>query len=127
MFHMNIRPNIHTLHVGNAIASGSLIGANLLFNIAANASFKLSAASPSWGGFLTWQVIGNIAGFITVLTLTALLRSIPLEVAYPITSGLAVIGVQVVASRLLFHEAISPTHWLGTLLVAAGITLIGGR
>lgn len=104
-----------------------LIALNLAFNIVANAGFKLSAESASRTGFLLWQVVGNLAGLITVLTLTAILRLIPLHVAYPLTVGLAVIGVQVFAAHLLFHEAISPRQWVGTLVIAAGIALIGGR
>ena len=105
----------------------AFISANLLFNIVANASFKVSASSPNVRSFLTWQVVGNIAGFITVLTLTGLLRYIPLSVAYPVTMGLAVLGVQVVAASVLFHEPITPAQWLGTLCIALGIALIGGR
>jgi multidrug transporter EmrE-like cation transporter len=105
----------------------ALVGVNLLFNVVANAGFKLSALSPSWRGFLVWQVAGNLAGFVTVLTLTGMLRFVDLRIAFPLSSGLAVIGVQVVAAHWLFHEPISPAQWLGTLLVIAGILLIGGR
>ena len=104
-----------------------IVGANLLFNVVANVSFKYSAASLNWRDFLTWQVVGNIAGFITVITLTALLRYIPLHVAFPITTGLTVLGVQILAARLFFQEPISPAQWLGTLLVVTGILMIGGR
>jgi multidrug transporter EmrE-like cation transporter len=104
-----------------------LIITNLVFNIIANASFKLSASSSEWRGFLTWQVVGNLAGFATVLTLTGLLRYIPLRVAYPVTMGLAILGVQIVAAHMLFHEPITPIQWLGTLLVAGGIILITSR
>ena len=121
------RPNVEVVPASNPLVPIILIGANLLFNITANASFKLSAASPTLRGFLLWQVAGNLAGFITVLTLTGLLRSVPLRVAYPVTTGLAVIGVQVVAVRLLFHEPVSAGQWLGTLFVVLGIVLIGGR
>lgn len=102
-----------------------LVSSNLLFNIVANASFRMSAASSEWRGFLVWQVVGNVAGLITVLTLTWLLRLIPLHVAYPLTTGLAVIGVQMIAACWLFGETISPAQWLGTLLVVTGIVLIG--
>lgn len=105
----------------------ALILGNLLFNILANIGFKLSAASATWRGFLLWQLLGNLAGFITVLTLTGLLRLIPLHVAFPVTSGLAVIGVQVAAASLFFGEPITAGQWLGTLLVVAGIILIGGH
>ncbi len=104
-----------------------LVGANLLFNIVSNASFKLSAASANWRGFLLWQLIGNVSGLITVLTLTGLLRMLPLHVVFPITTGLAVIGVQLVAAQWLFNEPISRAQWLGAWLVVAGIFLIGAR
>ncbi|MGQ9841752.1 MAG: SMR family transporter [Anaerolineae bacterium] len=109
---------------GNILVPAALLAGNLLFNIVANAGFKLSAASSGWRGFLAWQIVGNLAGLITVLTLTGLLRYLPLHVAYPITAGLAVIGVQVVAARWLFGEAISSGQWLGTLLVIIGIVLV---
>jgi multidrug transporter EmrE-like cation transporter len=113
-----------TASPGNAVVLTALIASNLLFNIVAQASFKVSANSTSWRGFLLWQIAGNLAGFVTVLTLTGLLRFIPLSVAYPLTVGLAVIGVQVAAARLLFHEPIAPAQWLGTLLIACGVILV---
>lgn len=106
---------------------GGLITANLIFNVIANSSFKISAYSPDWRRFLLWQIIGNLSGFITVLTFTGLLRYIPLSVAFPTTTGLAVIGVQVLAARWLFQETVTSSQWAGTLLVALGIALIGRR
>jgi multidrug transporter EmrE-like cation transporter len=35
-----------------------------------------------------------------------------------------VIGVQVIASRLLFGEPISLQRWIGTVLVVAGIVFL---
>jgi multidrug transporter EmrE-like cation transporter len=97
---------------------------NMVFNILGNASFKLSALAANWKGLVGWQVVGNLAGFITVLTLTGLLRYLPLHVAQPMVQGLAIIGVQIVASRLFFHEIISPTQWIGMAVIIAGIVLI---
>jgi multidrug transporter EmrE-like cation transporter len=127
MFRMIFRSHVRALSLRSAVAPAALVASNLVFNIVANASFKLSATSPSRREFLVWQLIGNLAGLITVLTLTGLLRFVPLHVAYPVTAGLAVIGVQVMAAGLFFHESISPAQWLGTLLVAVGIALISGR
>jgi drug/metabolite transporter (DMT)-like permease len=59
-----------------------------------------------------------------VLTITWLLRFLPLSVVSPVTTGLTVIGVQVLAAWLLFHETISSVQWFGTLLVVLGIVLI---
>lgn len=122
------QPVAHDRLVGQSWAVvGVLTAANLLFNIVANASFKASADSRTWRDFLFWQIVGNLAGLITVLTLTGLLRYLPLHVAFPLTTGLMVIGVQVGAAHWLFHESISPSQWLGTGLVTAGILLIGTR
>ena len=93
MFRMTFLPDNQAPSVGSAILVIALIVCNLLFNIIANVGFKLSAVSLTWRDFLTWQIIGNLAGLITVLTLTRLLRFIPLHVAYPVTAGLAVISV----------------------------------
>ena len=103
---------------------GALFLGHLAFTTLASVGFKLSSASSGWRGFLLWQIAGNLAGFAGVLALTGLLRLIPLHVAYPVTQGLALIGVQVVAARLLFREAIQPLQWVGTGLVVAGIVLI---
>jgi len=113
---------------GSSSATGitlALILGNLLFNVVANAAFKVSALSPNWRSFLTWQVVGNLAGFITVLTLTGLLRYIPLHTAFTVTTGLAVIGVQIAASAWLFRESISRADWIGAILIVLGIALVG--
>ena len=127
MFRMVLSQNIQLFSERGTWWAAILIGTNLLFNVLANSSFKISATSPTLRGFLGWQVIGNLAGLATVLTLTALLRHYPLHVAYPVTAGLAVIGVQVLGARFLFHEPIYAAQWLGTGLVVIGIWLIGGR
>jgi multidrug transporter EmrE-like cation transporter len=101
-----------------------LILVNLAFNILSNASFRISALSPTWRGILSWQVVGNLAGLVTVITLTVLLRYLPLSVAFPLTTGLTVLGVEMIAASWIFHESISSRQWLGTLAVVAGIFLI---
>jgi hypothetical protein len=58
-----------------------LVLGNLIFTIVANSSFKVSAQSANWRSFLVWQVIGNLAGLVTVITLTWMLRYMPLSVA----------------------------------------------
>lgn len=104
-----------------------LTASNVLFNVIANSSFKLSSQGCTWREFLLWQLIGNLSGFIAVLIFTLLLRYLPLHVAFPLIQGLAIIGIQVVAASWLFHESITPAHWLGTTLIIAGIVILGGR
>ncbi len=104
-----------------------LIVVNLLFNILANVGFKYSALGHGWKQVLMWQVVGNLAGLITVITLTLLLKYMPLHIAFPLTTGLSVIGVSLIASNLFFHEEVTGSHWLGTLLVALGIVLLSRK
>lgn len=105
----------------------ALVLANVTCIVVSNICFKTSAAAGNWRQFLTWQVFGNLAGFMGVLTLTALLRYLPLHIGYPLTVGLGVLGVQLLAARVFFREPIRPVQWLGTVLVIAGIVLIGAH
>jgi multidrug transporter EmrE-like cation transporter len=101
-----------------------MIVLNLVFNVISNASFKLSALAPTWRGILLWQVVGNFTGLVTVIALTVLLRHMPLSIAFPVTTGLAVLGVQIFASKWYFHEPTSSVQWMGALLIVAGIFLV---
>lgn len=124
---MNITSIVQLISEKNAGILLSLVLSNMLFNVLANASFKYSATSITLFSFIAWQVVGNLAGFITVITLTGMLRTVPLNIAFPLTSGLAVIGVQVLGSYFLFHEPISLPRWAGTILIVIGIILISGK
>jgi multidrug transporter EmrE-like cation transporter len=101
-----------------------LVGLNVACSIVANAAFRVSARGATWGDFVTWQVLGNLAGFVTVLTLTGLLRYAPLSIAFPVTTGMSILGVQIVAARWLFNEPIGAVQWAGSLLIAVGIFLV---
>ena len=93
-----------SLSQGNLLLIGGLLFLNMVFNILGNASFKLSALAANWKGLVGWQVAGNLAGLVTVLTLTGLLKFLPLHVAQPMVQGLAIIGVQIVAAKLFFRD-----------------------
>jgi undecaprenyl phosphate-alpha-L-ara4N flippase subunit ArnE len=127
MLRGRILPDLASRPATGLIVVIGLVAVNVIFNIVSSSGFKMSAASTNWRSFMGWQVVGNFSGLVTVIALTFLLRRTSLHVAYPVTTGLSVVGVQVVAAWLLFKEAISPAQWLGTLLVVAGIVLITSR
>jgi multidrug transporter EmrE-like cation transporter len=104
-----------------------LVLAYTALTVLASVGFKTSAGASDWRGFFSGQVVGNLAGFASVLALTGLLRLVPIHIAYPATQGLAVVGVQVISAWLLFNETIDPLQWVGTVFVVGGIVLIGGR
>jgi multidrug transporter EmrE-like cation transporter len=102
----------------------ALVALNVLFTIVANAAFRVSARSATWAGVLTWQIVGNLAGFVTVVSLTGLLRYLPLTIAFPVTTGIGILGVQLVGARWIFGEPVALTQWAGALLIGLGVFLI---
>jgi len=127
MTRIPLRSSLPVSLPANVIILLVLLASNVLFQVVGNSGFKLSATSGDARSFWTWQVVGNLAGLASVITITILLRFLPLSVVFPVTTGLTVIGIQVVAAGFLFRETVSPVQWLGTLLVVVGIALIGGR
>ncbi len=101
-----------------------LILLNVVFNVIANVGFKWSALSARLKEFLTWQVVGNVSGFLAVLTLTFVMRFIPLSQALAFSWGLGFVAIQVVGAHFIFHEVITPLQWVGVALVSGGLIII---
>ena len=102
-----------------------LLALNVILGVIANSSFKVSADSSNWRGLLVWQIVGNLTGFLSVLALTGVYKFVPLHVAHPISMGLAVVGVQVVAASMVFNETITLVQGIGAATIVLGIVLIG--
>lgn len=102
----------------------ALVLVHFIMNISSNVCFKKSALSKSPGKFVLWQIPANLMGFACVLTFTVLLRHLSMSVAFPLTQGLGVLGIQFVAARPFFKERIPPLHWVGTGLIVSGIILL---
>jgi len=92
---------------------------------AANVLLKLSADAGRLWAFLTFQAAGNLAGLAGILVYTWLMRSMPLHVAFPLSRGAGVLGVQLVGSILIFREAFTLKETVGAVAVTAGIILVG--
>ncbi len=97
----------------------------LVFVTSANILLKLAAGAHGTWTFVTMLAAGNVAGFAGVLVYTGLLRTLPLHVAFPLSRGLVVLSVQLVAALVVFHESFRFTEAAGAMLVAAGIILVG--
>jgi len=109
------------------LAIAGLILTSIFFIVVSNVAFKWSAASHGLRGFLWWQMVGNVAGFLSVVTFTLLLRLIPLYLAYAFTAGLGFVSVQVIGARFIFGEAITTSQWLGIALIAGGVVMVSWR
>ncbi len=105
--------------------NAALLLSYLVFVTGANVFLKLSAEARETWLFLTMLAAGNLAGFVGVLAYTGLLRTLPLHVAFPLSRGIVVLGVQLVAALLVFHERFRLTEAAGAVLVTAGILLVG--
>jgi multidrug transporter EmrE-like cation transporter len=92
---------------------------------ASNALVKLSAEAAWFWPFILPFAAGNVAGLGGVLIYSLMLKRMPLHIAFPLTRGFGVLGVQLAASLLLFHEALRPTEVAGAVMVTAGIILTG--
>ena len=97
---------------------------NLVFQVISNIGFKLSADCSGWQGFLWWQVVANVTGFLSVIAFTFLLRLISLHVAFALTAGFGFALVQVLGARFVFHEAITSWQWFGMALITGGIFIV---
>jgi multidrug transporter EmrE-like cation transporter len=109
------------------ILIAALTVVNLVSFLVRSVAFKWSAMSDSTAGFVRWQIVGNFAGFLTVLSLTGLLKFISLRDANAITVGLSFILVQVIGAHLIFHEPVDTLAWVGSGLIVAGIALVSLR
>lgn len=102
----------------------SLLLVNVAFNVIANVGFKRSAIGAWPREFLIWQVVGNVSGFVAVLTLTFIMRYISLSQALAFSWGLGFIAVEVFGARILLRDMITPMQWAGIVLIGGGLVLI---
>ncbi len=106
------------------VAIAGLILANLASTVVSNVGLEWSAASSKLRGFLWWQVVGNVTGFLGVLAFTFLLRFIPLHLAYAFTAGLGFVAVQFFGAHLVCGEVITTSQWLGMALITVGVVIV---
>ena len=98
--------------------------ANVAFNVVSNVGFKKSSLCHHWQGFLGWQIVGNLTGFLAVIAFTLLLRYISLNLALAVQFGVGFVFIQVLGAQLIFKEAITITQWVGVSVIFLGILLI---
>ena len=116
-----------------------LLGATVLLDIVGQVFFKLGVGHDDGGAaqatsgsgaarFLRglfaspWIVAGVIVYAAEFVVWFAALTRVPLNEAFPF-NALAYCGV-VLASRWFLHEQVSLRRWIGTLVIALGVTLV---
>jgi drug/metabolite transporter (DMT)-like permease len=111
---------MNTIQILSCVLCAVGIGAGqLLFKLASN---RIHAGQS----FLQFDVLSILAlsfgvYFVTSLFWVWILRSVPLSKGYPV---LALVYVMVpLSAAFLFRETLSPTFWLGVILICGGIVL----
>lgn len=102
----------------------AMLFVNIILHVFAQVGFKQSAMSVGTRGFVAWQAIGNVSGFLGVLALTYVLRYAPLSLALAFSWGLGFVAAEVVGAHLIFREVISPLQWAGVALIGGGLILM---
>jgi len=102
----------------------ALILSNQIVNIGATTGFAFSGRAESTGGFVLWQLVGSVFGLAAQVTFAGLVRLFPLQVANAFGIGLAFVSAQMFGSFFFFREPFTPTQWLGTAFIFAGILCI---
>jgi len=102
-----------------------LLACYLVLVTSSNILLKLSVGARETTLFIGLLAAGNLAGFAGVLAYTGLLRAMPLHIAFPLSRGLVVLGVQLVAALIVFHETFRLTEAAAAVMVTAGIILVG--
>lgn len=73
---------------------------------------------------VSWLAFSVVLLVCALLLWLLVLQRIPVSVAYPMLS-LNFIFITV-AARFIWHEPVSPRHWLGMVFIICGITILGG-
>lgn len=71
-----------------------------------------------------WLALSAVLLGCAMLLWLLVLQRIPVSVAYPMLS-LNFIFITL-AARFIWHERVSLRHWLGVVLIIAGISILGG-
>lgn len=97
---------------------------DIAFAVANNVCFKLSAQAKGWSAFVAYQAGGFVTGVICAILITGIYYYVPMHIALPIISGLVMVGIQIFAAGMIFHETIQFHQWAGTVLMIAAVALI---
>lgn len=99
----------------------------ILFTVAANLLLKIGAgrASPQMlFGLLSWTSVLGLAFFACAgLVYAWLLKFLPLNIAQSFAAAQFI--AVILAASLVLSETISTAQWVGILLIAAGISIVG--
>jgi len=91
---------------------------------ASQIGFKYASGAQNFKTTILWFLAAGVAGTISMVLYTILLRFVPLSVGYAVLFGLGFVLIQVVAAKLILKESISLVQWLGGAVMVAGILMI---
>jgi drug/metabolite transporter (DMT)-like permease len=104
-----------------ALAIGGEIGRELCFKAASHTEIRRSFLSDIFCSPMIW--LGLLISGVQITSWLLILQRAPLSFAFPLMS-LCYCGM-VLASRVLLHEPVPRTRWLGAGLITIGVAIIG--
>lgn len=106
------------------------VGGMITFTVIANLLLKTGAvmgrgaAGPAWLQLVNWRIGAAFASFaVAALFYTIVLRTVPLNVAQSFTAAQFIANV--LAAALVLSEPIGGIRWIGMVLIATGIAVVG--
>ena len=88
---------------------------------ASQVCFKLSVQFPHRQVF--WVALGSAVHLVEAVLYTVVLAQLDLSIAYPLSA--LVFITTTLLSLWLLHEVVTPTRWIGVVLILAGAALLG--
>jgi len=110
-----------TLKIALMVGVGAVAIAALA---ASQIGFKYASGAQGVKATILWFAVAGVAGTVSMIFYTLLLRYVPLHVGYAVLFGLGFVVVQVVAAKFILKEPVSLIQWIGGALMVAGIALI---
>lgn len=103
----------------SAIVSGATLGLYVILSVAGLAFVKAADNPVS----LRFVIGGALYGAGFLIWIFAILRTLPLSIAFPLAAGALILGTQA-AGWIFLKEALSPLHIVGVALIVAGIGFV---
>ena len=115
-------------HTGKIIWTVILATLVVVIHAAGQIGFKQASSAQTLKWAVIWFLGAGAVGTIAMILYVFLLRLVPVYVGYAVNYGLGLVLVQLVISKFIFKESVSPLQWIGGAVVVLGIVmlLLGG-
>lgn len=112
------------VHTGKIIWTVILAALVVVIHAAGQIGFKQASNAQNIKWAVIWFLGGGAVGTVAMILYVILLRFVPVYVAYAVNYGLGLVLVQLVISKFIFKEPVTPLQWIGGAVVVIGIVML---